>query len=73
MAGERAETTRAETTLAPEKRTTDHIPVDERHGRGRDLFTLWFGLHTMLLTVATGVVGGGRVMALHAGQGRAIW
>src|SRR5690348_621003 len=47
---------RTETTLALEKRTIDHIPVDERHGRGRDLFTIWFGSNIMLLTVATGVV-----------------
>ncbi|MBO0845772.1 MAG: cytosine permease [Nocardioides sp.] len=47
---------RTETSLAVEKRTIDHIPVDERHGRGRDLFTIWFGSNIMLLTVATGVV-----------------
>lgn len=47
---------RTDTTLAVEKRTIDHIPVDERHGRGRDLFTIWFGSNIMLLTVATGVV-----------------
>jgi NCS1 family nucleobase:cation symporter-1 len=45
-----------ETTLTVEKRTIDHIPVTERHGRGRDLFTIWFGSNIMLLTVATGVV-----------------
>ena len=30
-------------TSAPpqvEKRTIDHIPEDERHGKGRDLFTV---------------------------------
>jgi purine-cytosine permease-like protein len=44
------------TTLQVEKRTIDHIPVDERHGKARDLFTIWFGSNIMLLTVATGVV-----------------
>lgn len=43
-------------TLHVEKRTIDHIPLDERHGRARDLFTIWFGSNIMLLTVATGVV-----------------
>ncbi|GAA4100835.1 purine-cytosine permease family protein [Nocardioides kongjuensis] len=45
-----------ETTLTVEKRTIDHIPVTERHGKARDLFTIWFGSNIMLLTVATGVV-----------------
>ncbi len=46
----------ARPTLRVEKRTIDHIPVDERHGTARDLFTIWFGSNVMLLTVATGVV-----------------
>ncbi|WGL52590.1 cytosine permease [Nocardioides sp. BP30] len=45
-----------ESTLAIEQRTIDHIPVHERHGKARDLFTIWFGSNIMLLTVATGVV-----------------
>lgn len=45
-----------ESTLQVEKRTIDHIPADERHGKARDLFTIWFGSNIMLLTVATGVV-----------------
>ena len=32
-----------ETTMTVEKRTIDHIPVTERHGKARDLFTIWFG------------------------------
>lgn len=43
-------------TLRVEKYTIDHIPLDERHGKARDLFTIWFGSNIMLLTVATGVV-----------------
>jgi NCS1 family nucleobase:cation symporter-1 len=30
------------------------IPGDRRHGRARDLFTVWFGCNLMLLTVVTG-------------------
>lgn len=33
------------------------IPLDQRHGRMRDLFTLWFGCNLMILTVATGALG----------------
>ena len=46
-------------TSAPpqvEKRTIDHIPEDERHGKGRDLFTVWFGSNIMLLTIITGAL-----------------
>ncbi|MEW1720003.1 cytosine permease [Streptomyces sp. NPDC093109] len=41
---------------AVEVRTIDHIPVTERHGTARNLFTIWFGSNIMLLTVATGAV-----------------
>jgi purine-cytosine permease-like protein len=30
------------------------IPLDQRHGTSRDLFTVWFGANLMLLTIATG-------------------
>jgi NCS1 family nucleobase:cation symporter-1 len=30
------------------------IPLDQRHGKSRDLFTIWFGSNVMLLTVVTG-------------------
>src|ERR1700760_316393 len=43
-------------TAVVEARTIDHIPVTERHGTARNLFTIWFGGNIMLLTVATGVV-----------------
>jgi NCS1 nucleoside transporter family len=39
-----------------EYRTIEHIPVDERHGRATQLFTIWFGSNIMLLTVATGAL-----------------
>ena len=38
------------------RRTIDHIPEDERHGKGRDLFTVWFGSNIMLLTIITGAL-----------------
>ena len=39
-----------------EQRTIEHVPVDERHGRARDLFTVWFGSNIMLLTIITGAL-----------------
>jgi NCS1 family nucleobase:cation symporter-1 len=39
-----------------ERSTIQPIPVDERHGRARDLFTVWFGSNIMLLTVVTGAL-----------------
>src|SRR4051794_17282582 len=39
-----------------ERRTIEHVPVDERHGRARDLFTVWFGSNIMLLTIITGAL-----------------
>jgi NCS1 family nucleobase:cation symporter-1 len=32
------------------------IPFDQRHGTGRDLFTIWFGINLIMLTVATGAL-----------------
>jgi NCS1 family nucleobase:cation symporter-1 len=37
-----------------ELRTIEPIALDERHGTGRDLFTVWFGTNLMLLTIVTG-------------------
>jgi nucleobase:cation symporter-1, NCS1 family len=34
--------------------TIQPIPLDQRHGRAQDLFTVWFGSNVMLLTVVTG-------------------
>jgi len=39
-----------------EDRTIQPIPVSERHGTARDLFTIWFGSNIMLLTVVTGAL-----------------
>ncbi len=32
------------------------IPLDQRHGTARDLFTVWFGSNIMLLTIITGAL-----------------
>nr|WP_252510742.1 cytosine permease [Acinetobacter bereziniae] len=37
-----------------EQHTIQQIPLNERHGRPLDLFTLWFGGNLMLLTFVTG-------------------
>src|SRR6266852_5093901 len=39
-----------------EQHTIYPIPASERHGRARDLFTLWFGSNIMILTIATGAL-----------------
>ncbi len=45
-----------------EASTIQPIPLDQRHGRARDLFTVWFGSNIMLLTVITGALA---VTAFH--------
>ena len=45
-----------ETGAIVEDRTIQPIPHDQRHGRPRDLFTLWFGANLTTLTVATGAL-----------------
>jgi purine-cytosine permease-like protein len=37
-----------------ETRTVEHIPLTERHGKARDLFTIWFGTGLTLAATATG-------------------
>lgn len=39
---------------SPEAETIYPIPAARRHGRPRDLFTVWFGPNLMMLTVVTG-------------------
>ncbi|MCX4723145.1 cytosine permease [Streptomyces sp. NBC_01306] len=39
-----------------EKRTIDAVPATERHGRTRDLFTIWFSANLGPLTVVTGAL-----------------
>jgi NCS1 family nucleobase:cation symporter-1 len=49
-------TTVGEHPGAIEKHTIYQIPVTERHGRARDLFTIWFGSNIMMLTIVTGAL-----------------
>lgn len=37
-----------------EDKTIQPIPLNERHGKARDLFTIWFGSNIMILTIVTG-------------------
>lgn len=46
----------AEAPQRLEDKTIQPIPASERHGRSRDLFTIWFGSNIMLLTVVTGAL-----------------
>ena len=39
-----------------EEHTIYQIPLDQRHGRARQLFTLWFGANMNVLTVVTGAL-----------------
>ena len=39
-----------------ERHTIYQIPLDERHGKARQLFTLWFGANLNVLTVVTGAL-----------------
>ncbi|WP_264802215.1 purine-cytosine permease family protein [Ameyamaea chiangmaiensis] len=47
----------ARRVMSLEAHTIYPIPHSERHGRTRDLFTVWFGCNLMMLTVATGALG----------------
>ncbi len=44
------------TTEVPrlEDKTIQPIPLNERHGKARDLFTIWFGSNIMIMTIVTG-------------------
>ncbi|WP_159708047.1 cytosine permease [Arthrobacter sp. 18067] len=46
----------APTTEVPrlEDKTIQPIPANERHGKARDLFTIWFGSNIMIMTIVTG-------------------
>ncbi|MBB2161941.1 purine-cytosine permease family protein [Gluconacetobacter sacchari] len=41
---------------SPEAETIYPIPAVRRHGRPRDLFTVWFGSNLMMLTIVTGAL-----------------
>ncbi len=44
-------------SLTVERRSIDHIPESERHGRPRSLFTIWFAANMQVTTVVTGALG----------------
>ncbi len=46
----------AEHAAALERHTIDIIPLSERHGKPRDLFTIWFSSNIMPLTFVTGAL-----------------
>ncbi|WNM08796.1 cytosine permease [Komagataeibacter nataicola] len=46
-------------STAFETHTIHQIPPDQRHGRARDLFAVWFSTNLTLLTVVTGALGPG--------------
>ncbi len=39
-----------------EKHTIYQIPIDQRHGTFRDLFTIWFGSNITMLSIVTGAL-----------------
>ncbi|WP_138419282.1 purine-cytosine permease family protein [Sinomonas gamaensis] len=41
---------------AVEHRSIEFIPLDERHGTVRSLFTLWFGANMQITTIAAGAI-----------------
>ncbi len=51
-----SETEKPRRRAVVEEKTIQQIPLDQRHGRARDLFTLWFGANLTTLTVATGAL-----------------
>lgn len=46
----------SEDLLAPERRTIDVVPDDERHGTPRSQFTLWFGANMQITAVVDGAL-----------------
>jgi NCS1 family nucleobase:cation symporter-1 len=46
--------THGEQVTRLELATIQPIPLDERHGTARDLFTVWFGSNVQLLSIVTG-------------------
>ena len=44
------------TTPLIENHTVDYVPLAERHGKARDLFTLWFSTNIAPLPIVTGAM-----------------
>ncbi|WP_263139643.1 cytosine permease [Pseudomonas sp. RIT-PI-AD] len=49
--------TTATTTPLIEKHTIGYVPPEDRHGKVKDLFTLWFGGNIAPLPIVTGALG----------------
>ncbi|MFE3022610.1 purine-cytosine permease family protein [Nocardia tengchongensis] len=47
---------REESVSTIESATIQPIPADQRHGRNRDMFTIWFGTNIMILAIVTGAL-----------------
>ena len=47
---------RTESVSTIESATIQPIPLDQRHGRNRDMFTIWFGTNIMILAIVTGAL-----------------
>ncbi|WP_458689115.1 purine-cytosine permease family protein [Nocardia tengchongensis] len=47
---------REESVATIESATIQPIPADQRHGRNRDMFTIWFGTNIMILAIVTGAL-----------------
>jgi NCS1 family nucleobase:cation symporter-1 len=45
-----------ESSAVLERRSIEHVPENERHGRVLDLFTLWFGSNIQVTAVVTGAL-----------------
>ncbi|MFL6682886.1 purine-cytosine permease family protein [Paraburkholderia graminis] len=50
-------TSQANASPLIEKHTIGYVPPEERHGKVRDLFTLWFGGNIAPLPIVTGALG----------------
>jgi len=46
----------AESISSIEENTIQQVPLDQRHGRNRDMFTIWFGTNIMILAIVTGAL-----------------
>ena len=46
-----------EATFGLEQQTIYPVPPEQRHGRFKDLFTIWFGSNINMLTMVTGALG----------------
>ena len=48
--------TSAESTSQIEENTIQQVPAEQRHGKNRDMFTIWFGTNIMILSIVTGAL-----------------